>query len=47
MTAFIANNATETIGFIETEADPPLTKWAAKLAREYISIPSDVYKLGA
>lgn len=45
MTAFIARNATETIGFIETEADAPLTSWAAALASEYVSIPANVYKL--
>ncbi|KAH6609096.1 hypothetical protein Trco_002442 [Trichoderma cornu-damae] len=45
MTAFIAKNATESIGFIETEADAPLTTWAAALANEYISIPAKVYKL--
>ncbi|KAL7944982.1 hypothetical protein V8C42DRAFT_324235 [Trichoderma barbatum] len=45
MTAFIARNATESIGFIETEADAPLTSWAAALANEYISIPANVYKL--
>ncbi|TWU76152.1 hypothetical protein ED733_001274 [Metarhizium rileyi] len=45
MTAFIANNATESIGFIETEADAPLTKWAAELANAYVSIPAKIYKL--
>ncbi|KID84799.1 peptidase [Metarhizium guizhouense ARSEF 977] len=45
MTAYIAKNATESIGFIETEADAPLTKWAADLANEYVSIPAKVYKL--
>ncbi|KAL7939323.1 hypothetical protein V8C35DRAFT_286322 [Trichoderma chlorosporum] len=45
MTAFIARNATESIGFIETEADAPLTSWAAALAKEYISIPANVFKL--
>lgn len=45
MTAFVARNATESIGFIETEADAPLTSWAAALANEYISIPAKVYKL--
>lgn len=47
MTAFIASNSTESIGLIETSADPPLTKWLLNLAREYISIHSDVYKLPA
>lgn len=45
MTAFIAKNATETIGFIATEADEVLTNWAVNLSRKYISIPTDVYKL--
>ncbi|TFB02637.1 Leucine aminopeptidase 1 [Trichoderma ghanense] len=45
MTAFIAKNATESIGFIETEADAPLTSWAAALAEEYISIPANIYRL--
>lgn len=45
MTAFVAKNATESIGFIETEADAPLTSWAADLAKEYISIPANVYTL--
>jgi leucyl aminopeptidase len=47
MTAFIAKNATESIGFIETEADAPLTKWAAALANEYLSIPAKVFTLPA
>ncbi|EHK40146.1 uncharacterized protein TrAtP1_006198 [Trichoderma atroviride] len=47
MTAFIAKNATESIGFIETEADAPLTKWAAALANEYISIPAEIFTLPA
>ncbi|ROV90373.1 hypothetical protein VMCG_09722 [Cytospora schulzeri] len=45
MTAFIARNATESIGFIKTNADPPLTKWAVELSTEYISIPTSVYEL--
>lgn len=45
MTAFIAKNATESIGFIKTDADAPLTKWAAELSTEYISIPTSVYEL--
>lgn len=45
MTAFVARNATESIGFIETEADAPLTKWAVNLAKEYITIPAHIYKL--
>lgn len=47
MTAFIAKNATETIALIETKADPPLTKWAHNLAKEYSSLPPKVYQLGA
>ncbi|KAF7541620.1 hypothetical protein G7054_g411 [Neopestalotiopsis clavispora] len=46
MTAYIGRNATESIGFIKTQADGPLTEWAHKLAKEYISIASDVYELG-
>lgn len=47
MTAFIAKNATESIGLIETEADAPLTKWVLGLAKEYSDIHSEVYKLQA
>lgn len=47
MTAFVARNATESIGFIKTEADAPLTDWLVQLGKEYISIPTDVYELGA
>jgi len=46
MTAFIARNATETIGFIKTQADAPLTDWLLKLSKEYISIPADIYEIG-
>lgn len=45
MTAFIARNATESIGFIKTDADAPLTKWAVDLSTHYISIPTSVYEL--
>lgn len=45
MTAFIARNATETIGFIGSAADEKLTKWLLGLAKEYISIPADVFEL--
>ncbi|KKY32732.1 putative peptidase family m28 [Diaporthe ampelina] len=46
MTAFIARNATESIGFIKTDSDAPLTKWAVDLSTEYIkSIPTSVYEL--
>lgn len=45
MTAFIAANATETIGFIATEADEVLTNWTVNLSRKYISIPTEVYDL--
>ncbi|KAF6832150.1 peptidase family m28 [Colletotrichum musicola] len=45
MTAFIARNATESIGFIKTDADAPLTKWAADLSTEYINITTSVYEL--
>jgi bacterial leucyl aminopeptidase len=46
MTAYIARNATESIGFIKTQSDLPLTEWAVKLAKEYISIPASIYELG-
>lgn len=45
MTAFIATNATESIGFIATEADEVLTNWAVNLSQKYISIPTEVYDL--
>ncbi|CAK7231219.1 hypothetical protein SCUCBS95973_007837 [Sporothrix curviconia] len=47
MTAFIARNATESIGLIKTKADEALTNWTQDLAKEYISIPVEVYDLGA
>lgn len=47
MTAFIARNATESVGLIETMADGPLTRWALHLAQEYISIPGGIYNLSA
>lgn len=46
MTAYVARKANESIGFIRTLSDAPLTEWAAKLAKEYISIPADIYDLG-
>ncbi len=46
MTAFVARNATESIGFISTEADTALTNWTLKLSKEYVSIKADVYELG-
>ncbi len=46
MTAFVARNATESISFISTQADPALTNWTVALSREYISIPTDVFELG-
>ncbi|KAH9214936.1 hypothetical protein DL95DRAFT_364949 [Leptodontidium sp. 2 PMI_412] len=45
MTAFIARNATESIGFISTSADEALTEWLLKLAKEYISIPAGIFEL--
>ncbi|OLN97745.1 Leucine aminopeptidase 1-like protein 4 [Colletotrichum chlorophyti] len=45
MTAFVARNATESIGFIKTDADAPLTKWAVDLSTEYINITTSVYEL--
>ena len=47
MTAFVTRNATESIGFIKTEADAALTDWLVQLGKEYISIPTGVYELGA
>ncbi|KAJ5930397.1 peptidase family M28 [Penicillium verhagenii] len=46
MTAFIARNATESIGFISTQADAALTNWTVKLSGKYISIPAKIYDLG-
>ncbi|KAJ5769166.1 peptidase family M28 [Penicillium odoratum] len=46
MTAFVARNATETIGFISTQADPALTNWTVALSEKYISIPTQIYDLG-
>jgi len=45
MTAFIARNATETIGFIATQADDALTDWTVGLSRKYVSLPAKVYDL--
>ena len=45
MTAFVKRNSTESVGLIETEADASLTEWTLDLAKEYISIPAEVYKL--
>lgn len=45
MTAFIARNATESIGIIKTQSDAPLTKWTAELSEAYISIPTVVCEL--
>lgn len=44
MTAYVARNATEIIGFIKTKADEALTEWAVGLSKEYISIPTHVYE---
>lgn len=46
MTAYIARNATETIGLIRTEADEKLTDWVKGLADEYLPIEAHVYDLG-
>jgi leucyl aminopeptidase len=46
MTAFIARNATESIGFIRTQADTALTDWSLALSKGYISVPADIYELG-
>jgi leucyl aminopeptidase len=45
MTAFIARNVTESIGFISTQADAALTNWTVKLGKEYVSIPVDIFEL--
>ncbi|KAK7739780.1 hypothetical protein SLS53_005750 [Cytospora paraplurivora] len=45
MTAYVSRNATESIGFIKTDADAALTRWAVELSTEYISIPTSVYEL--
>ncbi|KAJ5177187.1 peptidase family M28 [Penicillium canariense] len=45
MTAFIAKNSTEIIGFISTEADEILTNWTVNLSKKYISIPTKLYNL--
>lgn len=47
MTAFIARNATESIGFIKTQADGALTEWLLKLSKEYVSIPAGIFELSA
>ena len=47
MTAYIDRNATESIGFIRTQSDGPLTNWTLDLAKEYISIPAHIYDLSA
>jgi leucyl aminopeptidase len=47
MTAYIARNTTESVSFISTQADEALTDWMVKLSKEYISIPTQVYKLAA
>ena len=47
MTAYIARNATETIGLIKTQADEALTDWVQNLADEYLPIKAHVYELGA
>ncbi|KAJ5614484.1 peptidase family M28 [Penicillium herquei] len=46
MTAYISRNATETIGFISTQADAALTNWTVELSNKYISIPAKIYDLG-
>jgi len=46
MTAFVARNATESMGILSTQSDPALTNWTVKLAEEYISIPARIYDLG-
>ncbi|KAG5921183.1 hypothetical protein E4U53_003826 [Claviceps sorghi] len=45
MTAFVARNATETVGLVQTQADAPLTQRATDLANEYLSIPAKIYKM--
>lgn len=46
MTAFVAANATESIGFVRTQSDAELTDWAVRLSSEYVAIPAHVYDLG-
>ncbi|KAJ5725932.1 peptidase family M28, partial [Penicillium malachiteum] len=46
MTAYISRNATESIGFISTQADAALTNWTVELSNKYISIPAKIYDLG-
>lgn len=46
MTAFIARDSIESVGFISTQADAALTNWTVKLSSEYISIPAGIYELG-
>ncbi|KAH8172477.1 peptidase family m28 domain-containing protein [Sarocladium implicatum] len=46
MTAFVARNATETIGLIRTEANEDLTDWVQTLATEYLPIEAHIYDLG-
>ena len=45
MTAFIARNATESVGIIESQSNPALTNWTYNLAKEYMSIDAGVYSL--
>lgn len=45
MTAFVARNANESIGIIDTSADKPLTEWVLGLAQEYSGIESGIYSL--
>jgi bacterial leucyl aminopeptidase len=47
MTGFVSRNATESVIFIKTNADGPLTEWVLKLAKEYTSIKSNIYELPA
>lgn len=47
MTAFVAKNATESIGLIRSDADPALTGWIEALAQEYSSLPVGIYELAA
>jgi leucyl aminopeptidase len=47
MTAYVGRNATESIGFISTQADAALTNWTLNLSKEYVSIPAKIFELSA
>jgi leucyl aminopeptidase len=45
MTAFLARNATKSIGFIKIPADAAITNRTVKLSKECVSIPAEIYEL--